>query len=407
MNIIEYFRIALRALVANLLRSGLTMLGIIIGVAAVVALLSVGRGATASVTSRVEGLGSNLIMVSAQRNFREGGGQTARIYLTDYQAIAADSQNISAIAPTYRSSASVSYGDQKSDYEITGVTSGYASVRATTVAQGRFITNYDNAGQARVAVLGSQTATDLFKGINAIGREIKISGIQFEVIGVLESKGSSGFGSGDDVILIPIETGYVKLFGSRAVFNGKRLLSSIALSATSPDVIDSVMSRLEYLLRKQHKLTLKDNLDFSISSQSQTLSTLSSITNTLTMFLGAIAGISLLVGGIGIMNIMLVSVTERTREIGLRKAVGAPRTAILMQFLVETMTLSVLGGVLGVALGVGVAGIFTLTGMVTAKVTIDVVLLSFFFAVLVGLFFGIYPAWQASKLRPIEALRYE
>lgn len=227
------------------------------------------------------------------------------------------------------------------------------------------------------------------------------------MIGVLASKGSTGFFSQDEVILIPIETGYTRLFGGRALENGQRILSSISLSASNPNVVSSVISQVEYILRRDHGLTLHDTLPFSVSSQNQFLSTLNTISTTLTTFLAAIAGISLFVGGIGIMNIMLVSVRERTREIGLRKAVGARRSAILMQFLVETVTISLFGGVIGILLGAAIAGIVTLTGLITTYVSLDVILYSFFFAALVGLFFGIYPAYQAASLRPIEALRYE
>jgi putative ABC transport system permease protein len=256
-------------------------------------------------------------------------------------------------------------------------------------------------------VLGSQAATDLFSGLNPVGRDITINGINFTVVGVLASKGATGFFSQDDVIMIPIETGYSRLFGGRALDNGKRVLSSISLSASDPNAVNTVISQVEYILRREHGLTLHDTLPFSVSSQSQALSTLTSITTTLTAFLGAIAGISLFVGGIGIMNIMLVSVRERTREIGLRKAVGAKRSVILMQFLVETITLSLVGGILGILLGAAIAGVVTLTGLITTYVSLDVILYSFFFAALVGLFFGIYPAYQAASLRPIEALRYE
>jgi putative ABC transport system permease protein len=409
MNILENIRISFRALAANKLRSGLTMLGIIIGVAAVVALMSIGRGATRSVTSRVEGLGSNLISVSSARIVRQTGvgAQSTPLYYSDYQAIAKDVTDVNGISPTYQTSASVAYGANQSQFTITGVTPAFASVQAYTVAQGRFITNADNSAESRAVVLGSQAATDLFSGLNPMGRDITINGINFTVVGVLASKGSTGFFSTDEVILIPIETGYSRIFGGRALDNGRRTLSSISISAANANAVDTVISQVEYILRREHQLTLHDTLPFSVSSQSQALSTLTSITTTLTAFLGAIAGISLFVGGIGIMNIMLVSVRERTREIGLRKAVGARRSVILMQFIVETITLSLVGGILGILLGAAIAEVVTLTGLITTYVSLDVILYSFFFAALVGLFFGIYPAYQAASLRPIEALRYE
>jgi putative ABC transport system permease protein len=409
MNIFENIRISFRALAANKLRSGLTMLGIIIGVAAVVALMSIGRGATRSVTSRVEGLGSNLISVTSARIVRQAGvgAQSTPLYYSDYQAIAKDVPDVIGISPTYQSSEQVAYGANQSQFTITGVTPAFASVQAYTVAQGRFISNADNYAETRVVVLGSQAASDLFSGLNPMGRDITINGINFTVVGVLESKGTTGFFSTDEVVLIPLETGYSRIFGGRSLDNGKRTLSSISLSAANPNVVDTVISQVEYVLRREHRLTLNDTLPFSVSSQSQALSTLTSITSTLTAFLGAIAGISLFVGGIGIMNIMLVSVRERTREIGLRKAVGARRSVILMQFIVETITLSLVGGILGILLGAAIAGVVTLTGLITTYVSLDVVLYSFFFAALVGLFFGIYPAYQAASLRPIEALRYE
>jgi putative ABC transport system permease protein len=409
MNILENIRISFRSLAANKLRSGLTMLGIIIGVAAVVALMSIGRGATRNITSRVEGLGSNLIAITSARNVRQAGvgAQTTPLYYSDYQQIAKEVNNVIGIAPVYQTSAQVMHGSNQSQFSITGATPEFATVNAYTVAQGRFITNADDAGEARVVVLGSQAATDLFNGLNPIGRDISINGINFTVVGVLTSKGSTGFFSQDEVILIPLETGYGRVFGGRALENSQRILSSISLSAANSNVVNGVISQVEYILRRDHGLTLRDTLPFSVTSQSQALSTLTSITTTLTAFLGAIAGISLFVGGIGIMNIMLVSVRERTREIGLRKAVGARRSVILMQFIVETITLSLFGGVIGILLGAGIAGVVTLTGLITTYVSLDVILYSFFFAALVGLFFGIYPAYQAASLRPIEALRYE
>jgi putative ABC transport system permease protein len=406
--IFENIRIALRALMANKLRSILTMLGIIIGVGAVVALLSIGQGATASITSSVEGLGSNLVIVAPGRLFnREGGSQNAKLYYSDYEAIAANGTNMNLIVPMYQTMGTVKYNDKDTQLSLAGVTEDYAAVRAYKLAQGRFIDAIDRNQNSQVAVLGSQTASDLFGNLSPIGQRIKIDSVSFDVIGVLEPKGSGGFGSEDDIVLIPLETGYTKLFGSTAEDSGKRLISSIFISASDSKVVNDVMAQINFLLRKLHGLAPGTDDDFSVVSQSDFLSTLSAISTTLTVFLGAIAAISLLVGGIGIMNIMLVSVTERTREIGLRKAVGAKRSTILFQFLVETITLSVIGGLLGILLGGTIAYIFTALNLITAHLSMDTLALAFFFATAVGVFFGIYPAMRASSLRPIEALRYE
>jgi putative ABC transport system permease protein len=417
----DNIRIALRALTANKLRSGLTMLGIIIGVASVVALMSIGKGATAGITSQVENLGSNLITISSGRVFRAFGGgsvsiaelsnASASLLYSDYEAIATYSKanlgKIAGISPTYQDQAAIKYGESAGQFSVTGVLAEYLTVNAYEVESGRFITANDNKSEARVVVLGSQAAVDIFSGLNPLGRTITLNGISFEVIGVLASKGSIGFGGGDDVVLVPLETGYARLFTGRSNTAGKRSLSALAVSAATPEAVDGVIGDIELILRREHKIKLTEDLGFSVSSQDAILSNLSTITDTMTLFLAAIAAISLLVGGIGIMNISLVSVKERTREIGLRKAVGAQRGTILVQFLIETLTLAILGGVIGILLGAGIASLVNLTGVITSLVTADVVLQAFLFAALVGLFFGIYPAYQASKLRPIEALRYE
>jgi putative ABC transport system permease protein len=410
MNILNNIRVALRALRANKLRSTLTVLGIVIGVAAVVALLSIGRGATSGITSSIESMGTNLITISSGRSFGQGtGGQASSgtLLYTDYEKIASKVSGMRAIAPYYSSMDQVSTSNLTSNYTILGVTTEYKDATNQVVQDGRWLSSEDYATKSRVAVIGSTVATDLFQGLNPIGRKIKINNSQFEVVGVLESKGTMGFMSGDSNIFIPLSTGYSKVFGWRAISQGKNVLSGITVSAQNADDVDAMITQIETTLRSAHNLSLSDDLPFSVSSQASMLSSLSTVTNTMTALLGAIAGISLLVGGIGIMNITLVSVTERTREIGLRKAVGAPQKAILFQFLVETMTLSVLGGVIGILLGASIAWAFSFLGLITAKVTWDVILLSFSFSALIGLFFGIYPAYQASKLRPIEALRYE
>jgi len=408
MSIFMNLRIALRAIGANKLRSGLTMLGIVIGVAAVVALMSVGQGATSGITSQVEGMGTNLITVSGGRSFTSNkNAQISSLMYSDYEAIYEAISSQALIAPYYQGNVNVMYGEREADTSVTGITPIYGDVNSIEVASGRFITDQDNLEKADVAVLGATAADDLFAGLNPLGREIKIDGKDYEVVGVLEGKGISGLTSIDDLVLIPLETGYKQVFGNQARQGGEYKISGLSLSVIDAEKVDTVMTEIDFVLRREHGLTLTDDMSFTISSQSQMLESLDSITGTLTTMLGAIAGISLLVGGIGIMNITLVSVRERTREIGLRKAVGATRWVILMQFLIETLTLSILGGLLGVLIGAGIAWGVSTTGLMTATVTASTVVLSFLMAILIGIVFGLYPAYQAAGLHPIEALRYE
>lgn len=405
----ENFRIAIKALLANKMRSILTMLGIVIGVGAVVALMAIGEGASNSITSQIESLGSNLLTIFPGRD--EGGpNQTATtnyLYYDDYEALARGLTNIAGIEPIFNTNATVTYEDNQVQVSTVATTESYEATNAYTMAYGRFLTNNDNNSQARVAVLGSTTAQDLFGGINPIGRTIKINGVNFEVIGVFKEKGGGGFTDPDSRVVIPIQTGYEKLLGAAALNSGRRIVTTITISAASQEAMDGVIVQAERILRREHSLGLTDELDFSVLNQTAFIEVFETVTNTLTIFLGAIAGISLLVGGIGIMNIMLVSVTERTREIGLRKAVGAKQRTILLQFLVETITMTLIGGVLGIGLGWSISLLVTATGALTAEMSPNSMLLAFLFSMAIGVFFGIYPAYRASRLRPIEALRYE
>ena len=402
----QNFIVALRALLSNKLRSALTMLGIVIGVGAVVALMAIGNGATASITSRVESIGSNIITIQPSRM---GFDPTQRKYLyyADYQALVQALGNLATLAPAYSTQSTVTYNAQSTNVSVVATTANYATVRVYEAQYGRLITAEDDSGKARVAVIGSQTATDLFQGLSPLGRKIHINNVSFEVVGVLKSKGSSGFSNEDDIVIVPLKTAYADLLGANAKYNGKWRVSTIFMSASSSQVVDSVMSISETVIRQQHSLKASDTLDVTISSQTAMLSTLSTISGTLTAFLGFIAAISLVVGGIGVMNIMLVSVTERTREIGLRKAVGARASHIMTQFLVETLTLTLLGGLLGIAGGWIVAAVVKYLNVQNTQVTASAVLLAFAVTLLIGVLSGLYPAFRASRLSPIEALRYE
>ncbi len=406
----QNFLTALRGLMANKLRSALTILGIVIGVAAVVALMAIGNGATSSITSSISANGSNLLNIQAGRSQRPSSGQMSpQTFLTykDYLALSKTLTDVSGIAPAYESNFTITAGTNTESTSVIGVTEDYVNVHTFTVSTGRNLTANDRTKYNMVAIIGATTAETLFPNEDPLGQIIKINNTNFTVVGLLKSKGSTGFDNQDDVVFVPLETGYMKLFGANAIQNGERVVSAIAVSASSAGKVDTVSSEITFVLRHQHKLATATEDDFRIMNQAELLSTLTSVSATLTTFLGAIAALSLLVGGIGIMNITLVSVSERTREIGLRKAVGARKIQILLQFLVETMTLSISGGLIGIALGATIAWVVTLMKLITATVTLSSVLMSFLFAMGIGLFFGIYPAFRAANLHPMEALRSE
>jgi putative ABC transport system permease protein len=416
MSLFRNFRIAFDALMANKLRSGLTMLGIIIGVGSVVALLSVGNGAQASIARQINSIGTNLLTVVPGQVRLTGnvgpaslraGGATKPLTLSDARAIARDVPLLSAVAPEITiNNQTIAYNKNKIATTVRGVTADYAFVRSLNVESGRWIEAADDSSAERVAVLGPDAADNLFEGADPIGQRIKIGGTTFTVIGVTVPTGASFAGNNDTSIFVPIQAAYRTLTNARTA-NGDRRVSLIYLSALTDSDIPAAEAAVIDVMRRQHQIGAEDSDDFTVLTQQQFLSIAGNITGILTLFLGAIAGISLLVGGIGIMNIMLVSVTERTKEIGLRKAVGAKRRVILIQFLVETITLSLLGGFIGIAIGIGISALVSATGVIAAVITPESIVLAVSFSLAVGLFFGIYPASRAAALQPIEALRYE
>jgi putative ABC transport system permease protein len=414
--------VALRALGANKLRTTLTMLGIIIGVSAVIALMSIGRGAQAQVTSQIQSLGTNLLFIRPGSTRDQGGvrstqGSAPTLTLDDADAIAA-LPNVVATAPELGTFAQMLANGQNTNSRVTGVTEDYATVRNTPVAEGDWINRTQLDGHSSVVVLGDAVAKQLFPDSDPMGQTVRLSvggrtGTNFRVIGVAEAKGGTGLGNADDQVFVPITTVMARLFAQRTA-RGAPNVSTINVQVVSESAMDETVNEIGELLRTRHKVAQDD---FTVQSQQDFLNTFNQIAGTFTLLLGAIAGISLVVGGIGIMNIMLVSVTERTREIGIRKAVGARRRDILTQFLVEAIVVSVLGGAIGIALGTGFAALISQlqvpggagggTSQLQTQVGLDSVMLAFCVSAAVGLFFGIYPATRASRLNPIEALRYE
>ena len=402
MRYLELVQLAVSRLAAARLRAVLTMLGVIIGVGSIVALVSVAQGATSGITDRIQNLGTNLLTVqpgSSTSGFvRQGAGSATTLTLGDSEAIASLA-DVTAVAPQVSTQAVVVAGDKNTTTSVVGTTADYLAVRTYEIWQGSFLTDVANQESLRVAVLGSTTADDLGLDENAIGSEILVGGIPFRVVGILQSKGSSGIGSQDDQVLIPIAT------AQRYFVSGTKV-RSIAVSVASADQIALTKARLTTLLQERHG-TNGTNDDFNISDQAQLLDTFSSVTGLLTLLLAGIASISLVVGGIGIMNIMLVSVRERTREIGIRKAIGARGSDILLQFLVEALVLSLLGGLIGIVLGVAASAVIAAIAGWGFSFSPITVVVAVGFSLVVGVVFGVWPARQAARLDPITALRYE
>jgi putative ABC transport system permease protein len=405
MNLSESFLTALDSLMASKLRSALTMLGVIIGVAAVIALLSLGNGVSSSITSEIQAIGTNLIVITTDPENSDG---YPALSMADVEALS-DSLNapaVSQVSAAVQGTQEVVYGGNSLRTTVSGVTPNYFAVNNMNEFQsGDGLTENDEAIRARVVVIGSEAAADLFGDLYPVGESVKINGVSYEVIGVLAPSGS-GFNNTDGNIYLPLATAHSRLYADRTR-QGEKAVASIVAQAVSEEQTSAAIEQITETLRRQHDIVYAADDDFSIFSQSDLLATFDTITAALTTFLGSIAAISLLVGGIGIMNIMLVSVTERTREIGIRKAIGALKRDILMQFLLESVVLSLLGGLVGIALGWGIAVVVGSLADINAVVDVGTIALSAGFAAAVGLIFGIYPAWRAAGLRPIEALRYE
>jgi len=399
----EIIQVALSAIRANKLRSLLTMLGIIIGVGAVITMVALGSGAQKSVQDRIQALGPTLLSIFPGQNFRGGVAISGAVSLTfdDDTALANNIRYVTDVVPELTRNMQVQYGAQNINVSVVGSTPNYVPVHNYTVTAGRMFTAGDESSRQRYAVLGSQIPTDLnANGVAMIGQTIQIRGIPFEIIGLLSEKGSQGFNNPDEQVLIPYQTARYRVVGTDR-------LRQITVKVADLNSMNLAMIEIERVLRRAHKIRPGADNDFQIRNQTDVLSTFQQTTETFKFLLAGIAAVSLLVGGIGIMNIMLVSVTERTREIGVRKALGATRGNILFQFLVEALVLCLAGGVTGILLGsLGALLLSTLMHWNTL-ISPYAILLAFFFSALVGLFFGIWPAKRAASLDPIQALRYE
>jgi putative ABC transport system permease protein len=412
LNLLQTVQIAWRAIIANTTRSILTALGVIIGVAAVIALTSLGSGATSGITKQFEGLGTNLLTVSSGQASNERGPSIVRtttqqtITIGDVEALRKIGENVSGVAPTVQSNAQAKFDATNMNVTIIGTWPDYETVRNSSTARGTWFTNSEVTARKRVAVIGFEVGSDLFGNIDPLGKQFKIGGISFTVIGVLPDKGSNPLSSPNTQVFVPLSTSQQRL-GKQSDTSGETTVQSVSVAAKDKNVLDELEAQISEVLSIRHKKPEPTDYDFSVANQADALSSVNQITMILNLFLGGVAGISLLVGGIGIMNIMLVSVTERTREIGIRKALGAKPRDILSQFLVEAFVLSVGGGLIGVILGMVLAFAVGAVTNITPIIGVSSIALAFGFSAAVGIFFGYYPALQAAKLDPVESLRYE
>jgi len=407
-NIPSTVKLSLRALRVNKMRSALTMLGIIIGVGAVIAMLAVGTGASEKISGQISSMGSNLIMVlpgsTTSGGLRMGAGTQPTLNMADAEAIQKECSAVLVVAPTLNGAAQVVYGDQNWSTAIYGTTSAILAVRDWSLVSGRSFNEQDIRNATKVAILGQTVADNLFGGMDPLGRIIRIKKVPFLIVGLLESKGQSAMGQDqDDIIYIPVTTAQKKIFGTS--FPG--MVRSIMVKARSSEDLDAAESQISELLRERHRIGARQDDDFTVRNLTQIMQAAEESSRVMTLLLGAIASVSLLVGGIGIMNIMLVSVTERTREIGIRMAVGAKTWDIRFQFIIEALTLSLTGGIIGILLGLAASKVLSAVADWPTVVAPLSIFLAFGFSGLVGIFFGFYPAYKASLLNPIEALRYE
>jgi len=399
-------KVAFKSILKNRMRSFLTMLGIIIGVGAVILIVSLGEGAQANIQSNLTSLGSNLLMVSSGTSMHggvsRGAGSMMNLTLSDAEKISKEATLVNGVSPVVRSGGQIIGGGNNWSTTVYGVSPEYQTIRDWSVKYGSFFTEREVRGRSKVALIGATVAEELFPGQDPVGALIRIRNVPFKVIGVLEEKGEAGMGMDrDDLIIAPVTTVLYRLS------DGKNI-NEINVSATDSEVMDAAEEEIQMLLREAHRIQPGEDDDFTIRSQMEIIDTMTEITDVLTIFLGSIAGISLIVGGIGIMNIMLVSVTERTREIGIRLAVGARESDVLTQFLVEAMVLSFIGGIFGIIAGIGLALVLDYyINSINALVNYSIIAIAFFFSGAVGVFFGFYPAKKAAALNPIDALRYE
>ncbi len=406
MLIRDLFEETYLAISANKTRSGLTILGIVIGIGSVIAMISIGQGATGSIEENIQSMGSNLltVMPGFQRSFSQvsgSRGSAQTLTIEDAEAILSQVSFVEAVAPQTSSRYQIVAEGTNTNTQVIGTTVSYTTIRNVEIEQGSFISDQNTTSYSKVAVLGSTARDDLFgEDSNPVGKTIKINNIKFKIIGVTKSKGGTSFGSQDDIIYVPLTT-------ARKFLSGSKNISSIYVQAESSQMMSQVKTGVTNLLLERHNIADAESADFSVMSQEDILGAASSITETMTILLASIAGISLIVGGIGIMNMMMTTVTERTREIGLRKAIGAKRLDINLQFLTEAVMLTFIGGIIGIILGAAIAFGITFFTDTATKISLFSIILAFSVSAAIGIAFGYWPAQKAARLNPIEALRYE